>query len=205
MRLPELATIKKVRKRLGINQTELARAAGVSQSLVARMELGKVDPSYSKARKMFLALENLGKGKILLAKNVMSRKIISVKPNTAVREAASIMRRKNISQIPVMDDNVSVGSVSEKTILEMVTGGNTENISLTPVKDIMEEPFPQIDESSPVSVVSLLLEYNPAVIITEKGKPSGIITKSDMLNLSHYSTPWQRTRKSYLRPEAQGK
>ncbi|MBI2971157.1 MAG: CBS domain-containing protein [Candidatus Aenigmarchaeota archaeon] len=183
MRLPELSMIKKLRKQIGVNQTELAKAAGVSQSLVARIELSRVDPSYSNTRNIFLALERLGKGKIRMAKDIMSRKILCAKPNTAVKEAVSLMRRKNVSQLPVLDDDLLVGSVSEKTILDLVTNGGIENVSLTAVKEIMEEPFPVIDENATLSVVSLLLEYNSAIVVTEKGKPKGIVTKSDLLKL----------------------
>jgi len=39
--------LKKIRVQLGITQSELAKAAGVSQSLIAKLESGLVDPSFS--------------------------------------------------------------------------------------------------------------------------------------------------------------
>jgi DNA-binding transcriptional regulator YiaG len=36
--------LKKIRVQLGITQSELAKAAGVSQSLIAKLESGLVDP-----------------------------------------------------------------------------------------------------------------------------------------------------------------
>ena len=39
------------------------------------------------------------------------------------------------------------------------------------------------DPSVPISVVAGLLKYEPAVIITEKEKAVGIITKADLLKL----------------------
>lgn len=184
MRLPELKTIHNIRKQIGINQTQLAKAAGVSQSLIARIESGNVDPSYSKVKEIFLALENMGRGKILSAKDIMSKHLATIRSNVSVKDAAKTMKSKKISQVPVVDDGIVVGSISEKTIIDKVAQGlKLDNLALVPIRDLMEEAFPQIDENSHISVVSTLLEYHPAVLITSKGKINGIITKADLLKL----------------------
>ncbi len=182
MKLPELKTMKSMRKHAGLNQTELAKASGVSQSLIARIETGKIDPSYSKVKNIFEALEKFGSPR-LIAEKIMNRKVISVRPNTSVREAAAIMKRRGISQLPVIDYDVAIGSVSERGIIERIANNSIENVSLVPVKDVMEDSFPQIDKSTTISVISMLLEYNSAVIVSEKGKTKGIITKADVLKL----------------------
>ncbi|MBI2075679.1 CBS domain-containing protein [Candidatus Woesearchaeota archaeon] len=184
MRLPELKTIKNMRKQMGINQTELAKAAGVSQSLIARLEAGRVDPSYQKVKKIFLALENVGSGRIPKAKDIMSKHVATIRSNLSVKDAAKLMKNKKISQLPVVDDGVVVGSVSEKTLIDKVAQGlNFDNLALVPIKDLMDEAFPQIDENSSISVVSTLLEYNAAVLVTSKGKINGVVTKADLLKL----------------------
>ena len=38
--------ISKIRKQLGLTQIQLANLAGVSQSLIAKLESGRIDPSY---------------------------------------------------------------------------------------------------------------------------------------------------------------
>ncbi|MBI2575829.1 helix-turn-helix domain-containing protein, partial [Candidatus Woesearchaeota archaeon] len=45
--IPELANIKTLRKKLGLTQSGFAGQVGVSQSLVAKIEAGRIDPSYS--------------------------------------------------------------------------------------------------------------------------------------------------------------
>lgn len=184
MRLPELETIKSIRKQVGINQTDLAKAAGVSQSLIARIESGRVDPSYAKTRQIFSALERIGKGKFLTAKEIMNKKMLSISSNCSIKEAASIMKKKNISQMPVTEDDVVVGSISEDNIIEKISSEDSiENISLIPVKEAMKDPFPLVDKDSILSFISLMLEYYPAVLVTDKGRLKGIITKSDLLKL----------------------
>jgi len=184
MRLPEVNIIKTVRKQIGISQTQLAREARVSQSIIARVESGKIDPSYTKMKKIFSALEKLGKGKILRARNILNKNVVSVSSNKSIRYAVKIMKKKGISQLPVIDNDVVVGSLSERDIIEKIaTEENIDNISLIPVKDIMGDAFPMIDIDSSLGVISLMLEYYPALLITDSGKLKGIITKADLLKL----------------------
>ena len=49
----ELEEIKKIRKSLGLTQAELAKRADVSQSIIAKIESGSIDPTLSKAKKIF--------------------------------------------------------------------------------------------------------------------------------------------------------
>jgi len=57
--LPSLDEIAKKRKMLGLTQKELARMAGVSQSSIAKIESGKIDPSYNKVKAIFDVLERM--------------------------------------------------------------------------------------------------------------------------------------------------
>ena len=57
----ELDEIKKIRKKIGLTQTGLANRAGVSQSLIAKIESGRIDPTYTKTQKIFAALSDLEK------------------------------------------------------------------------------------------------------------------------------------------------
>jgi predicted transcriptional regulator len=42
---------------LGLTQGQLAKIAGVSQSFIAKIESGKIDPSYSKVKTIFDVLD----------------------------------------------------------------------------------------------------------------------------------------------------
>ena len=53
MELMDLSEIKRLRGKLGITQSELAKRAGVSQALIARIENKSVDPRYSKVVDIF--------------------------------------------------------------------------------------------------------------------------------------------------------
>ncbi|MCX6770175.1 MAG: CBS domain-containing protein [Candidatus Micrarchaeota archaeon] len=45
----------------------------------------------------------------------------------------------------------------------------------------MEEAFPNVLPTTPVSSVASLLRHHAAVIVMRKGKVAGIITKADVL------------------------
>ena len=47
----------------------------------------------------------------------------------------------------------------------------------------MDESLPVIQASTPVEIVSDLLNYNAALLISKKGKLTGIVTKADLLKI----------------------
>jgi predicted transcriptional regulator len=73
------------------------------------------------------------------------------------------------------------GSISEKTILSKVLAGKDPNkVSRLPIEDIMDEAFPQVGEDTPLSLFSSLLQVYSAILISKKGKATGIVTKADL-------------------------
>ena len=66
MQLPTPEDLKKRRNELGLTQSDLAKRAGVSQPLIARIESGDVDPRLSTVRKILEAFEEAKKEKQIL-------------------------------------------------------------------------------------------------------------------------------------------
>lgn len=172
----ELEEIKKIRKKLGMTQTELANRAGVSQSLIAKIESGRIDPTYTKTKKIFTALSEMEKKEEIKAGQIMTNKIISISPNASIKEAIGKMKKSQISQLPVIDDSKLVGLVSESTILDALL-----NPKCKEVREVMQEAPPIISKATSVQVVSNLLRHYPMVAVSEEGKLIGLITKSDLL------------------------
>ena len=82
----ELTEIKIMRKQLGITQQELAKLAGVSQSLVAKIEANTIDPTYTKVKKIFETLYALNEKKQLRASDLMNQQLITVAPTETLKE-----------------------------------------------------------------------------------------------------------------------
>ena len=172
----ELEEVKKIRKKLGMTQIELANRAGVSQSLIAKIESGRIDPTYSKTKKIFAALSELEKKEDIKAEQLMASRIISIEPDNLIKEAISKMKKFQIYQMPVIDKNKLIGLVSESTILDALINSKHEK-----VKEIMHEAPPIVSKTSSIEVISNLLRYYPMVLVSEEGKLVGTITKSDLL------------------------
>lgn len=168
--------IKELRKRLGISQKDLAERVGVTQAHIAKIESEKVDARLSTINKIVTFLES-NQIKIQ-CKNFMTKNIISISPNDKVSKAIHLMRKHSISQLPVIQNDVSVGSIKESTIIKNLD----KNLSDKKVKDIMEDSFPVISSNDTIEVAKSLLEFHQAVLITEKSKPVGIMTKTNLMN-----------------------
>ncbi|MEM1589761.1 MAG: CBS domain-containing protein [Candidatus Bathyarchaeia archaeon] len=182
--LPPLNEIAKKRKMLGLTQKQLAKIAGVSQSFIAKIESGKIDPSYSKVKAVFDVLEKMEAGENYNAKAIYHEGVIGIEKTDKVAKAISLMMEHGFSQLPVFENGKCVGCISEKTILSQVTAAkDLSEVSQRLVEEIMEEALPQIDENAPLQLVSSLLRFYPAILVTKKGEIVGIITKADLFKI----------------------
>jgi predicted transcriptional regulator len=182
--LPSLEEVAKKRKILGLTQQKLAKLAGVSQSLIAKLESHKIDPSYTKVKAIFDALERLQTEKEVRAEEVLHSKVIGVQKSALVSKAVQTMADYGYSQLPVFDGEHPVGSISEKTIIGKVSAGKDLNqISKRSVGEVMEEAFPLVGEDAPLPLISSLLQVYSAVLISKKGIVVGIVTKADLLKM----------------------
>ncbi len=181
---PKIDEISKKRKILGLTQNELAKLSGVSQSLIAKLESGKIDPSYTKVKTIFNVINKLELKNKIKADRINYNKVVSVQEKQLVSEAVYLMKKHGYSQLPVLNNRQVVGSISEKTILNQILAGNfLDQISKLPIKEVMEDSLPQVNENAPLSLISSLLQVYPAVLISTKGNVVGIITKADFLKL----------------------
>ncbi len=178
--IPSPEDLKQARKRLGITQEDLAKRAGVSQSLIARIESGSVDPRLSTLKKIVNALSEMEKSKVC-AKDIMFSPVVSVSTKVLVRDAISIMEKNGISQLPIIDGGRLVGSISEGTIMKYLSEG--KDVFNKPVGEIMEESFPTVNPSTSIDVIRhLIVSGNPAVLVVDRGEVVGIITKIDLIS-----------------------
>jgi len=184
--LPELKDITRRRKQLDLTQKKLALIAGVSQSLIAKIETERVDPSYSKMKKILKAIfEAEGEIKtITRAEDICNRNVTSINKFDPVLKASQIMRNKGYSQLPVYNGDNIVGSITESIILNRVSEKKDfSSLSSMHVGRLMDSPFPQVDENTPVEPIKSLLKYYQAVLVVREDKIVGIITKADLLSL----------------------
>ena len=178
--MEDLKWIGERRRRLGLTQQSLARLAGVSQSLVAKIEAGRVDAAYSKVRAIIEALERQQAASEKAAKDLMHAGVDALSPSETLHSAAQAMRKRGISQMPVVEGGKAVGSISEELVLEKFSS-DPKRMAQLKVGEAMGDAFPSALPSTPISAVAALLRHHPAVLVMEKGRIAGIITKADLL------------------------
>ncbi len=178
----DLARIGKLRRQLGLTQKGLATLAGVSQSLIAKIESNKIDPAYSKVVQITSALEQERGRKETRKKasDIMTSGLASVSPKDDLGRAMGLMKRMNISQLPVFEGHACVGSLSDGMIMGwMEKYGN--RLAHVKAGDAMGEAFPSIPSDSELEAVTGLLRFYKAVLVKKKGRVAGIITKADLM------------------------
>ncbi|AAT43690.1 CBS domain-containing protein [Picrophilus oshimae] len=184
--LPSIEELRKMRKSLGISQKELASISGVSQSYIARLEKGDINPTYDKIKKIYEYLNSSGNraGNIdIRAEKIMTRDVITCEVNDSIISALNKMREKGYSQLPVLTgDKRIIGTITESDINDMlIKGTSIESLKYMTVRKVMGKVLPQLDKDSPISMVYPLLKYSSAVLIVDGSELKGIITKADIL------------------------
>jgi CBS domain-containing protein len=115
-------------------------------------------------------------------KDVMTKKVMCIKKDTSVRDAIRLMAEKNITGIPVVEDDMTLlGIISEQDVLRLLHTFQEENDKL--VSDFMTQPAIHFDESESLMDVCACLKDNSIrrVPVTSKGKVVGVVTRSDIL------------------------
>ena len=182
MQLPTPEDLKQKRTELGLTQSDLAKRAGVSQPLIARIESGDVDPRLSTLKKIIDVFEEVEKEDIQVG-NIMNTNVISAAPEEHVDVAVQIMEKHNISQIPVISKGVPVGSISEEMIVRSLADKKKNTVSHMLIREMMGDSFPTVSPNADIKMVSHMLERNPAVLVLEMGKVVGVVTKHDVMKL----------------------
>ena len=117
----------------------------------------------------------------LKVKDVISRKtnriFYSVTPQNTVREAFDMMKKLDISQMPVMNDNDMVGSIAENAVLTYLLE-NPMRHAESKIEEIMDAPFPIVNEDLPVKQLNRYISKKiPAVMAKDKAGSLHILTK----------------------------
>ena len=116
--------------------------------------------------------------------------LVHVHPEETVGSAIAILREYGVSQMPVVQHEPPVmaaevvGSVVERDLLEAVFADRAALDS--PLAERMSPPLPMVGAGEPLPVAMAALEKASALVVLDDGKPTGIVTRSDLLGfLSH--------------------
>lgn len=181
LQMVTIEDLRRLRRSAGLTQKQLADKAGVSQSLIARIERGSVDPRFSTVNRILTALR--APVPTRNAKDLMSYPVEGVNAKETVRSAIEKMKRTGFSQLPVLIEGMVVGSLHESAILERIArSSNPEHVLSGVVYNLMDKPFTTVSPHEEINkVVEILSSGEPALLVVQDGLPLGIITKIDVL------------------------
>lgn len=178
--LPELSTIKTIRTNHGISQKKFAKECGISGAMLNLIESKKAKPSYDTAKKIFEYLDKIQYKNQKKAGEICARPVFSLKKSNTLGEAIREMKKREISQIPILDGNICEGMITEDGII----GINPESFDRsTRLVRILESEPPIVSANHPANPLKFLIGTSKCILVSEKGKITGIITSQDLHKL----------------------
>jgi cystathionine beta-synthase len=105
---------------------------------------------------------------------------VVVQTEQRVRDAITLFHEHRVSQLPVMDGDELAGSVGERGLLKRAM--SDPQLMSAGIAEVMEPAFPSVATTDPVrEAVELLTGEGQALIVTDRGRPVGIVTRTDLL------------------------
>lgn len=117
------------------------------------------------------------------AKDIMTTKVVTVKPSTSIADAARLLVRRKISGVPVVDEKDKtkvVGILTEADLLAAPAGAKT-------VADVMKKRVVSVNSNTPVDEIAQILVKKKIkrVPVIDGGKLVGIVSRIDVLKAKY--------------------
>jgi cystathionine beta-synthase len=117
---------------------------------------------------------------ILKAKPERVPAMIAVTFNDPIANAVELMRKFDVSQLPVVEEGHVLGTVHDDTVMKKLL---TKEVSLNqPVQEVMDAPLPTIEAGAEIAeLYKRLTGEQNAVVVTQNSKAIGVLTKMDVI------------------------
>jgi cystathionine beta-synthase len=118
-------------------------------------------------------------GQVVHDKQRRAEQLVSVPLGITIQQAVNLMREHNISQVPVIEADAVVGSISETRILDILV--SDPQAKMKPVAEYMEKPFPVISADASLEEIAHNMDHQTPAILVKHPTGFDIITKSDLI------------------------
>ncbi len=109
--------------------------------------------------------------------------LVTVETHHRVRDAVSLLHEHRVSQLPVVsphDPATIVGAISERGLLKRAAAD--PSLLDAEIVEMMEPPFAAVSTEDPVrDAIDLLVGDQQALLVVDHGQPTGIVTRTDLL------------------------
>ena len=117
--------------------------------------------------------------------DIMTKNIISLKPDDTLVDVSKLLRQHKISSLPVLEDNKAIGIITTTDMANINTQSGDKHIDpWTLVKEIMTSPVVTIDENNSIKKASNLMRskgFHHLVVLNSSGELSGVLSSLDLM------------------------
>nr|MDO8081137.1 cystathionine beta-synthase [Candidatus Freyarchaeota archaeon] len=117
---------------------------------------------------------------ILKHKSKRIKTVVSVKPEDTLETAVGLLRKYDISQLPVVADGVQVGSVSEISVMRKLASKEVSREQK--IGDVMDNPLQTVNITDKILNPLSLLKDKNAFLVLDNNKIVDIIATIDVIN-----------------------
>ena len=116
------------------------------------------------------------------ARDIMSKKVVSVEPSVSATEVAKLMDRNNVSCVVLMLNEEPYGIITERDLLSKITALNKRSSEIK-AEEIMSSPVTLVFSNTPIDEVAqeMLEKKIRRVVVVDGQQPIGIITVTDFV------------------------
>lgn len=115
-----------------------------------------------------------------LIKDHAGKHLVTVTTDNPVSQAILLMHQYKISQIPVVQDNEFVGSLTDNKLFSALL--ENPELKELPIRNVMEPAFPEVSGQTPIEQISKLFGSDTQAVIVSYGDgKKHIITRQDMI------------------------
>lgn len=145
------------------------------------------------SRPLYLSEGSIWPGSQSTVRDHMITRVATVQPNMTLKQAATLMRDKVVSGLPVVDDDGRIlGVISRSDLLRVISEGRAQEDVVESLLDIEASP---VIESMTKKVVTIspdatMLEaaqmmypkrLNRLIVVDDDGQLQGIVTSTDVV------------------------
>jgi signal-transduction protein with cAMP-binding, CBS, and nucleotidyltransferase domain len=116
------------------------------------------------------------------ARDIMSKKVVSVEPSVSATDVAKLMDRNNVSCVVLMLNGEPYGIITERDLVSKITALNKRSSEIR-AEEIMSSPVTLVSSFTPTDDVAQKMLENKIrrVVVADGNQPIGIITVTDFV------------------------
>ena len=118
-----------------------------------------------------------------IAKNIMSKNIITILPNATVKDTASTMKKYDIGFLPIVENDNILGVITDRDILIRVLN-ESDNLTQPISKFMTSHSLQFVTEDTSISdVIFTMANYKirRVLVLNENNILSGVISLKDVI------------------------